>query len=95
MYDQPLETESESFCPDWDSPFALDNVWKIASGPFIDIGKRRIGGQIWPWHDNSRRGIYQTQKMYYIEAQPKYNDKNHGKDKYKDQENDKDRLEMI
>ena len=52
VYDQPLETESESFCPDWDSPFALDGVWKIASA----IYRYRMEGQIWPPHDKAREG---------------------------------------
>ena len=40
-------------------------------------------------------GSTRHKRCIYIEPQRKYNDKNHGKDKDKDQENDIDRLEMI
>ena len=45
-----LQPGSELFCPDWESPFALDNVWKIART--IYRYRRRRRRQIWRGHDN-------------------------------------------
>ena len=54
--EQPFLLENESFCGDWESPLASDNVWKIATGV---ICRYRISEEIRRLHDRRQKeGIH-------------------------------------
>ena len=54
--EQPFLLQNESFCGDWESPLASDNVWKIATGV---ICRYRISEEIRRLHDRRQKeGIH-------------------------------------